>query len=233
MNTKKNPKYDLERRRKLYFNLGLLVAGSITLAAFKWGTPLETPKAHFENKKRVPIETYELEKIIDPEKQQQSYSPPIQQIIDLTQVRDTTDIEVNPRDQFMELSDIKRPDFNGPEGLGSQGVNTGGDNLTIESEDAEVLPEFPGGDGAMAAFIVKNYKLPKHYDITDQGTIYVRFVVTAKGDITDVSIARGINREMDREAMRVVETMPSWTPGKYRGRNVSVRMVIPIKIRYQ
>jgi periplasmic protein TonB len=232
MNSKKNPKYDLERRRKLYFNLGLLVAGSITLAAFKWGTPLETPKEYFESKKRVPIETYEVEKIIEPAKQLQSYSPPIQQIIDLTQVRDTTDIEVKPRDQYIDLSNIQRPDFNGPEGQGTNGVNTGGDNLTIESEDAELLPEFPGGDGAMAAFIVKNYKLPKHYDITDQGTIYVRFVVTSKGDITDVSIARGINREMDREAMRVVETMPSWTPGKYRGRNVSVRMVIPIKIRY-
>ena len=233
MNAKKNPKYDLERRRKLYFNLGLLIAGSVTLAAFRWGTPLETPKNNLPEKRGIPIERFEVEKILEPEQQKQSFSPPVQQIIDLTQVRDTTDDEIKPKDSFTDLLNIKRPDFDGPEGQGTFGVNMGGDLLTIESEDAEVLPEFPGGDGAMASFITKNFKLPKHGDISDQGTIYVRFVVTSKGEITDITIARGINRDMDKEAMRVVESMPSWTPGKYRGRNVSVRMVIPIKIRYQ
>jgi periplasmic protein TonB len=233
MKAKKNPKYDLERRRKLYFNLGLLVAGSVTLAAFRWGTPLQTQKEHFEEKRRIPIEKYEVEKIIEPEKQQQTYTPPVPQIIDLTQVRDTLEQEVKPNLQISNLTNILPPDINGPIGLGSSGVTTGGDELPFESEEVETLPEFPGGDAAMASFIQKGYKMPRRPDITDQGTIYVRFVVTSKGAITDVSIARGISPDMDKEAMRVVQSMPNWTPGKHRGRNVSVRIVIPIKIRYQ
>jgi len=157
MKAKKNPKYDLEKRRNLYFNLGLLVAGSMTLAAFRWGTPLAVPKDYIEQNRRVPIETFEVEKIIEPEKQQQSYTPPVPQIIDLTQVRDTIDLETKPQNPFTDLTNIPRPDFNGPEGLGSQGVYTGGDPLPFESEDVEVLPEFPGGDGAMASFIQKSY----------------------------------------------------------------------------
>jgi protein TonB len=117
--------------------------------------------------------------------------------------------------------------------MGNWGLNNVVDPITINSEDAEEMPSFPGGDMEMSKFIQKMYKLPIYLDRSEQGTIYVKFVVSEKGEIKNVSIERGINPDMDKEAMRVVKAMPNWTPGKYRGRNVSVRMIIPIKIRYQ
>ncbi len=229
MKIKKNPKFDLEKRRKLYFNLGLLIAGSVTLAAFRWGTPVENPKDYMEPERALPTETYEFEKIIEPQTTAAFVAPRVDVFIP---------DEVEEVDEILEptvdntIVNIPPPEIKGPIGQGTTGVSTTGDPQTFESEDVEDLPEYPGGDMAMMSFIQKGYKFPRHQDITDQGTIYVRFVVTSKGEITEVSIARGISPEMDREAMRVVQSMPNWTPGKYRGRPVNVRMVIPIKIKY-
>jgi protein TonB len=230
MKAKKNPKYDLEKRRKLYFNLGLLVAGSVTLAAFRWGTPVEFKNEREEVSRTIPTEILEIQTKIQPKKLEQS-SPKPPTIIDPEKIKEVDKVE--------PIKDLVTPDielppfkFEGPVGQGDLDVDKG-DPLPFEPEDVENMPEFPGGDAAMALFIQKNYKLPRLTDLTDQGTIYVRFVVSANGEIADISIARGINKELDNEAIRVVQAMPHWTPGKYRGRNVGVRMVIPIKIRYQ
>lgn len=229
MKTKKNPKFDLEKRRKLYFNLGLLIAGSVTLAAFRWGTPIESPKNYMEPERALPEEIYEFEKIVEPQTTAAFVAPRIDVFIP-EEVEEVDEIHEQAIDN--RIVDIPLPEIDGPIGQGTTGVSTHGDPQTFESEDVEDLPEYPGGDMAMMSFIQKGYKFPKHQDITDQGTIYVRFVVTSKGEITEVSIARGISPEMDKEAMRVVQSMPNWTPGKYRGRPVNVRMVIPIKIKY-
>lgn len=231
MITKKNPKYDLEKRRKRYFNLGLLVAGSITLAAFRWGTPVDVPKEQYELKRELPAEIYEIVKIIEPQPHVQS-RPQQPEIYDPNHI-----VEVEHVDTTSHLAStdpIFEPfPFDGPVGLGDWGLNTTVDPLTIDSEYAEEMPSFPGGDIEMSKFIQKMYKLPIYLDRSEQGTIYVKFVVSEKGEIKNVSIERGINSDMDKEAMRVVKAMPNWTPGKYRGRHVSVRMIIPIKIRYQ
>lgn len=231
MITKKNPKYDLEKRRKRYFNLGLLVAGSITLAAFRWGTPVDVPKEQYEPKLELPTEIYEVVKIIEPQPQVQS-RPQQPEIFDPNKIKQVEHVDT--------ATHIASPDpilepfpFEGPIGMGNWGLNNVVDPITINSEDAEEMPSFPGGDMEMSKFIQKMYKLPIYLDRSEQGTIYVKFVVSEKGEIKNVSIERGINPDMDKEAMRVVKAMPNWTPGKYRGRNVSVRMIIPIKIRYQ
>ena len=85
----------------------------------------------------------------------------------------------------------------------------------------------------MMTFIQKNYRFPRHNDFYNQGIIYVRFVVSHKGDIMNVEIERGIDPDLDKEAIRVVSSMPQWEPGKHRGRPVNVRMIIPIKIKIQ
>ena len=231
MITKKNPKYDLEKRRKRYFNLGLLVAGSITLAAFRWGTPVDVPKEQQEPKLELPTEIYEVVKIIEPQPQVQS-RPQQPEIFDPNKIKQVE--HVDTAKQLASTDPILEPfPFEGPIGMGNWGLNNVVDPITINSEDAEEMPSFPGGDMEMSKFIQKMYKLPIYLDRSEQGTIYVKFVVSEKGEIKNVSIERGINPDMDKEAMRVVKAMPNWTPGKYRGRNVSVRMIIPIKIRYQ
>jgi protein TonB len=64
-----------------------------------------------------------------------------------------------------------------------------------------------------------------------EGTIHVSFIVSKTGEISDVSIMRGIMTECDREAVRVVTMMPPWNPGKQNGRNVNVRFLLPLKFR--
>lgn len=230
MKTKKNPKYDLEKRRKLYFNLGLLIAGSATLAAFRWGTPVEEPVDNVQYERELPVEVIEFVKVVELQPQTSFQAPRIDVFV--PEEAEEVEEEIEEPTDDKTIVNIPPPEIKGPIGQGTIGVSTHGDPQTFESQDVEDLPEYPGGDMAMMSFIQKGYKFPKHQDLTDQGTIYVRFVVTSKGEITEVSIARGISPEMDREAMRVVQSMPNWKPGKYRGRPVNVRMVIPIKIKY-
>lgn len=91
------------------------------------------------------------------------------------------------------------------------------------------MPMFPGGIDSMNVFVVKNFKYPKN-DGKTTGVIYTSFVVRKNGSITDVKIARGLNEAFDKEAIRVVKSMPKWTPGEKNGKRVNVQFVLPIRI---
>jgi protein TonB len=97
---------------------------------------------------------------------------------------------------------------------------------------AEVMPEFPGGMENLLLYLNKNIIYPTVYKEQGfEGKVYVQFVVTSDGEITNPVVLRGVpNAELfSREAIRVVRSMPKWTPGKNNGKNVSVRTTIPIK----
>lgn len=232
MIAKKNPKYDLEKRRKLYLNLGLLISGSLTLAAFKFGTPINHKELSVEQKRILPQEVYVVEPKLQPEKQLVFSKPEVPPIHNPDSIR-----EVDQEPDIDPLVTDKLPDFidfnHGSHGLGDYGTLDTEPIQTMGSEFVQQYPVFPGGDNAMMSFIQSNYRFPRHVDMYSQGIIYVRFVVSHKGDIADVAIERGISPDLDKEAMRVVRSMPQWEPGKHRGRPVNVRMIIPMKIRYQ
>lgn len=96
----------------------------------------------------------------------------------------------------------------------------------------DVMPEYPGGYEALARFMKHNIMYPKKARKAGvEGTVYISFVVTPEGEITDVKTLRGISRECDAEARRVVMMMPRWKPGQLNGKNVFVRFVLPINFR--
>jgi TonB family protein len=98
---------------------------------------------------------------------------------------------------------------------------------------AEVMPEFPGGMKEMLKFINQNLVYPQEFIETDfLGRIFVQFVVTKTGEIEKVSIAKGIDSisGLNQAAIRLVKQMPKWTPGINKGKEVNVKMVIPIRI---
>ena len=109
--------------------------------------------------------------------------------------------------------------------------------VVVENENeiftvVEQLPEFDGGYEAMMEFIQKNMKYPGNARrMGVDGTVFVNFVVNKNGSISDVKIMRGIMAECDKEAIRVVEMMPPWKPGKQNGRNVNVRFTLPLKFK--
>lgn len=96
----------------------------------------------------------------------------------------------------------------------------------------EVQPEYPGGYEAMFRFIRKNMTYPRAaVKQKIQGVVYVVFVVEPDGSISGVRTLKGISKECDLEAERVVSMMPKWKPGQVNDQNVSVRFVLPIKFR--
>lgn len=94
----------------------------------------------------------------------------------------------------------------------------------------EQQPEFEGGTSAMYKFINKNTKYPataRRMGI--EGSVFVSFVIDTEGKISEVQTVKGISADCDKEAMRVIQSMPRWKPGKQNGRAVKVRFVVPIK----
>lgn len=93
----------------------------------------------------------------------------------------------------------------------------------------EQMPEYPGGEEALRKFIAKNLKYPQVAQENGiQGKVYVTFIVDKQGNVTKATIARGIDTALDKEALRVINSLPRWTPGKQRGLPVNVSFTVPI-----
>ena len=95
---------------------------------------------------------------------------------------------------------------------------------------ADVMPEYPGGMDALKQLLVDNVKYPEQAKKDNvEGKVYVTFIVDENGNVQDEKIARGVNPELDAEALRVVRLMPQWTPGKEDGKTVKVSFTLPIQ----
>lgn len=93
----------------------------------------------------------------------------------------------------------------------------------------EVMPQFPGGEAEMYRFISTNLKYPVvDQEMGTQGRVSIQFVVSKTGEITNLVILKGISPTCDKEAMRVIKSMPKWIPGKQSGNPVQVYFTIPI-----
>ena len=98
----------------------------------------------------------------------------------------------------------------------------------------EEMPEYEGGESALREFIGKNIKYPPSaIEQSIQGRVYVQFVVEKDGTCGRAKVVRGVDPSLDAEALRVVNTMPKWKPGKQRGQNVAVAYTIPVDFALQ
>ena len=101
-------------------------------------------------------------------------------------------------------------------------------------EVVEEMPHFPGGAAALQAFLSSNTKYPVVAQENGvQGRVIVSFVVERDGSITDVRVVRSVDPSLDREASRVVRSMPRWSPGKQNGSAVRVKYTVPVVFRLQ
>ena len=98
----------------------------------------------------------------------------------------------------------------------------------------EEMPQFPGGMNEAMKFLAMNIKYPiSAQQAKIEGRVIVQFVVEKDGSVSDVKVMRGVNSELDAEAIRVVSMMPKWIPGKQRGKAVAVKYTMPIMFRLQ
>lgn len=111
-----------------------------------------------------------------------------------------------------------------------QKVNTGDDDIF---DVVEEMPVFPGGQTGLMEFIAKNLRYPvKAQKEGIQGRVIARFIVEKDGSVSNLAVARrSVSSELDAEAIRVLSTMPKWTPGKQRGKEVRVKYTVPIAFR--
>lgn len=106
-----------------------------------------------------------------------------------------------------------------------------GDNLK-PFVTVEEMPSFPGGESAMQKYVGDNLKYPKEaFEKGIQGRVTIRFVVSETGAITNAVVIRGIDPACDAEALRVINAMPNWIPGKQNGKDVPVYFTLPIVYR--
>lgn len=98
----------------------------------------------------------------------------------------------------------------------------------------EQMPQFPGGQAEMMKYIQQNLRYPTIAQENGvQGRVSCQFVVGPDGSIRDIVVVRGVDPYLDREAIRVIQSMPKWIPGKQNGKAVSVKYTLPIMFRLQ
>ena len=96
----------------------------------------------------------------------------------------------------------------------------------------EVMPQYPGGQIAMLKYLMENIKYPKQImEEGIQGRVTVSFIVEKDGRVSNVRLLRSVQPSLDKEAIRVVKSMPKWTPGKQNGKPVRVRFNLPIMFK--
>lgn len=222
---KKTDRANLETKKGLFIEIGLVIALALTLAAFEY-TKEDLRTANIQairdvqgEEEIIPITRQELQKPPDPPK-------PKTVIIDLNIVED--DIELTDELDF-ESFDANQDDA-------IQIADVIG-NKEQEEEDVEVfyivetMPQFQGeGIEAFRAYIQKNVTYPQlALENGISGIVYVSFVINRRGELTNISILRSVDPSLDEEVIRALKAAPKWEPGKQRGKPVNVSFSIPIR----
>ncbi|MCP4456879.1 MAG: energy transducer TonB [Cytophagales bacterium] len=222
MEQKKNPEYDLNTKRGMFFNLGLTVSLFVTILAFEW------PNKGNQNIIDLGGIDDDFEDILQiPPTSQPPPPPPVAKIPEIVEVPDEEEIK---EDVEVEL-DVEVTEETVVEDIIFAEVpkDEVSDEIFIIVEER---PEFPGGEDAFRTFLYKNLKYPyQAKKMGIEGRVYVQFVVERDGSITDLTVVKGLGAGCDVETLRVMKLVPNFSPGKQRGSPVRVKMVLPIFFR--
>ncbi|MCE1201791.1 MAG: energy transducer TonB [Bacteroidia bacterium] len=224
MELKKSPKADLENKKILFRQIGLVLALLIVFAAFEYKS---YDKRQINLQQRAAEEVPEEIIPITEQNVKPPPPPPPQQVTVLTVVDDNTEVEdvkINVDVDQKTVIEVYVPPVKEEEEIVEQEIFT-----IVES-----MPEFPGGQQAMLEFIARNIKYPPlARESGIQGRVFVNFVVEPDGSVSNVKVIRGIGGGCDEEAIRVVQSMPKWVPGRQRGKPVRVSFNLPVRFTLQ
>ncbi|OFY55316.1 MAG: hypothetical protein A2X22_02950 [Bacteroidetes bacterium GWF2_49_14] len=228
MISKKTDRANLESKKGLFTEIGLVIALIFTLAAFEYTkedlktNSLMAIRDAQGDEEIVPITRQELQKQEPPK--------PKTIIIDLKIVDD--DIKLND-DLNFDAFDANQNDAIKIESLIG--------NQAEEEEDAQIfqivedMPKFQGGEiEEFRNYIQTMVKYPPlAMENGISGTVYVSFVVNRRGEIAGINIIRGVDPSLDEEVIKALKGAPKWEPGKQRGKPVNVSFSIPVKFILQ
>lgn len=219
----------MESKKGLFKEIGLAVALGLTLAAFEWSSSDAVTVAEQVTEEAV------VEEDIIPVTTQDEIKPPPPPpppVADaLTIVEDDTEIADDFDLQDTEATDASEVEFRPVETVEVEEEEETSNEVFIIVEQ---MPVFPGGEAALRKFLATEVKYPVIAQENGiQGRVYVKFVIAADGSVTNVEVARPFDPNLDKEAVRVVKSMPKWTPGKQRGKAVKVSYTVPINFVLQ
>lgn len=229
MEIKKTPKADLENKKSTWLLVGYVIVLAFMLIAFEWtkrDIKIDTSQAITDlvfEEEIIPI-TEQPEQAAPPPP---PAAPPIAET--LTIVEDDADVE--------ETTIATSEETN-------QAVEIKYVPVAVEEEEpeeqtifevVEQMPEFPnGGMAGLMQYLSKNIKYPTiAQENGTQGRVTVQFVVNRDGSIVDAKVLRGVDPYLDKEAIRVISSMPKWKPGMQRGKAVRVKYTVPVMFRLQ
>lgn len=225
METKKTYKANLENKRTLLTEVGLVAAMGIVLMAFEWGTP-ETKVATLAGNDAAFIS----DDIEIPVTMETPPTPPAPAVIlnDLIEIL-PDDIKIDEDLEFKSLDDsqmeIPIMDYI-PQSVQDEEV----DEAPVPFFAVEEKPLFNGGDAnEFSKWVNSNLKYPSIAQANGvEGRVTLQFTVNTDGSVSNVKVLRGVDSSLDNEAVRVVSMSPKWTPGRQRDRAVKVTYTFPV-----
>lgn len=216
MEPKKNPKVDLNKQRGLFFQIGMVLSLGIILTAFNWAQREGGTASLGDLVLEEPVEV----EIPPTEQKVQPPPPPPPPQLEVVEDEELVEEDEIMSTEVTQDTKIDIPVIEPEEGPSEPEI------FTIVEE----MPTFPGGDQALLEYMAKNTKYPPLARENGlQGIVVVTFVVDENGKINNVQVLRGIGGGCDEEAIRVVQSMPAWKPGKQRGMPVRVQYNLPFR----
>lgn len=225
MDAKKSNRADLNSKKVLFFEIGMAVALGFALVAFEYSTGDRT--FSIAEITSGDIDPADLPPVtVQTEEPEQEVAKPVIHLADAIEIVDNNSQELIDMDIFNTEYDP------------SASIESYSAPIIEEPEDDEVIlfpakmPQFPGGEKALIAYLSKTVKYPAIcIDNGIQGRVFVRFVIDKNGNVCDVEVPRHLDPNLDKEAMRVVQSMPQWEPGENNGRRVKVAYTLPVNFQ--
>ena len=228
MELKKSNKVNLEKRKGMFIQIGLVVTLSIVLVAFEWtqgeGNDDDSnavQEIQFED------EMMQITRRDEPKPEPKPEQPKVAEVLDI--VDDDVEIE-DDFDFDMEANSDSEYDF----------TSMMDDDEEIDEDEVfyivEDMPTFNGGDPAteFRKYIGQNLRYPEiAAENGISGRVIVQFAVSKYGNVVDAVVVRSVDPALDKEAVRVVMSSPKWAPGKQRGKAVKVLFTFPINFVLQ
>ncbi|MBR5237910.1 MAG: energy transducer TonB [Paludibacteraceae bacterium] len=228
MEIKKSPKANLEDKRLTFVFMGLIVALAILYTAFEWTqreiTVHEADNEDFLIEEEIQIDQTFQEETPPPPPEPEEVPDVIEEIKIVEDDVKTEEFNISTEDT-KEAVEIKQVIIEEPE-----------DEEDIEEVFlvVEEQPEFPGGMAKLMKYFSDNVRYPVvAAENGIQGRVICQFTVWRDGSIRDIVVLRGVDKSLDKEAVRLIENMPKWKPGKQRGKEVSCKFTVPVSFRLQ
>ena len=228
MEIKKSPKANLEDKRLTFVFMGLIVALAILYTCFEWTqreiTVHEAVNEDFLIEDELQIDQTFQEETPPPPPEPEEVPEVIEEIKIVEDDVKTEEVNFSTEDtkEEVKIQQIELPDEEPEEEI---------EEVFMVVEE---MPEFPGGMAKLMKYFSDNVRYPVvAAENGIQGRVICQFTVWKDGTIRDIVVLKGVDKSLDKEAIRLIENMPNWKPGKQRGKAVSCKYTVPVSFRLQ